>query len=100
MLFLEEETQFYIKIIMSCFPKKKDLWFIRIGKIKELLILIRGVFSSDRRGVGLGIGVPVLVMGGKQILLKLSETTLELEIIDFPVFGIATDFIILNNFGE
>lgn len=50
--------------------------------------------------MGLGIGVPVLVMGGKQILLKLSETTRELEIIDFPVFGIATDFIILNNFGE
>ena len=83
---------------MLCFPRKKDLWFIRIDKIKELLILIRGVSSSGRRGVELGIGVPVLDMGEKQILLKQSETTLGLEIIDFPVFGTAIDFIILNNF--
>lgn len=85
---------------MSCFLKKKDSWSIRIDKIKELLILIRGVFSLDRRGVGLGIGVPVLDMGAKQILRKLSETILGLEIIGFPVFGIAIDFIILINFAS
>ena len=74
--------------------KKEDSWFIRIGRIKELLTLMIEVLSLGPRKADLGIEVPVLGMVEKLILQGLKETILELEIISFPVFGIAIDFLI------
>lgn len=74
--------------------KKEDLWFIRIGRIKELLTLMIEVLSLGPRKADLGIEVPVLGMVEKLISQGLKETILELEIISFPVFGIAIDFLI------
>lgn len=74
--------------------KKEDLWFIRIGRIKELPTLMIEVLSLGPRKADLGIEVPVLGMVEKLISQEPKEIIPELEIISFPVFGIAIDFLI------
>lgn len=79
---------------MLFFQNKEGLWFIKIDKINELLILMIEVFSSKLKKVDQDIEVLVSAMVERLILPGEKKIILELEIISFLVFGIAIDFLI------